>query len=74
MSKKIREQGTCPYCGSEEIAWHDSKLDDEYMIYNATCAKCDRTFSEVYKLVYDGYDTFDENGAEHNFDAEGNEL
>ena len=72
--KKIREQGTCPYCGSDDIEWRGSELEDELMFYNAMCNKCKRDFVEVYKLEYDGYNTYDENGEEHLFDKEGNEL
>lgn len=73
MEKKIREEGTCPYCGGNNIDWHGSELDNEFMFYGATCCDCNRDFVEVFKLTYDGYNTYDNDG-EHCFDKDGNEL
>lgn len=74
MSKKIREQCTCPYCGSDNISWYDSDFDDPYMTYNGVCNSCERNFDEVYELKYCGYNTFDVDGEKHFFDEKGNEL
>ena len=73
MIKKT-EDGVCPRCGSINIDWGYTELDSPFMFYPATCANCGAEFTEVYKLVYDGYNMDDEDGKEHLFDAEGNEL
>ena len=72
--KRIKEQGICPYCGSDDIEWGFREIDDPFLFDNGSCCKCGRDFIDVYKIEYDGYNTFDENGEEHLFDKEGNEL
>ena len=72
--KKVREQGTCPYCGGTNIFWRDIEYDVDFMFHHALCDDCEKDFTEVYKITYDGYNTFDENGEEHLFDKKGNEL
>lgn len=44
--------GLCPKCGSENINWYDSELQNNFVIYNAQCDDCNCEFSEEYKLVY----------------------
>lgn len=73
-AKKVREQGTCPYCGSDKIYWGGMEHDGFNMFYHALCDECEKDFTEVYRIEYDGYNTFDENGEEHLFDKDGNEL
>jgi len=45
-------EGKCPKCKSENINWHDSELQDGFIVYEATCDDCDTEFQEEYKLVY----------------------
>lgn len=52
---KIHEkecQGNCPNCGSDNINWHDSDIQEESIIYNAICDDCDLEFQEEYSLQY----------------------
>ena len=52
---KLREkscEGVCPNCGSENINWHDSDLQDGFIVYEATCDDCDTEFQEEYRLSY----------------------
>lgn len=45
-------EGYCPKCGSANVNWHDSDLQDNFIVYRATCEDCDTEFQEEYKLVY----------------------
>ena len=33
--KKVREQGTCPYCGGTNIFWRDIEYDVDFMFHHA---------------------------------------
>ena len=50
LEKSCEEK--CPKCNSANIAWHDSELQDNMVIYKATCNDCNTDFTEEYKLVY----------------------
>jgi hypothetical protein len=57
----MKEQGKCPYCGSENIKYGSSELKDgEVYDYYCHCDACGKDFIEGYHLEYDGM--FDENG------------
>lgn len=69
---KKTAEGVCPFCGSKDIDYRDSDFEDGYWFYKCICEKCKKGFTEVFKTVYDGYNTYDENGNENLFDADGN--
>lgn len=54
MTKKRKkyEIGICPFCGSEDITYHDSEPEDEYYKYEVTCNQCDKEYNEVYELKF----------------------
>lgn len=37
---------------AENVNWHDSELQDGFIVYEATCDDCDTEFQEEYKLIY----------------------
>ena len=52
---KLREKscvGNCPNCGSENINWHDSEIQDGFIVYDADCGDCGQNFQEEYNIVY----------------------
>lgn len=58
---KKYKQGTCPYCGAEEIQYFVGELqEDECFDYNCHCHKCKKDFVESYHLVFNSQ--FDEYG------------
>ena len=58
MTKKHREEGQCPYCGSKETEVLENELDTDLLdgeLINKRewlCNKCHKTFTEFFKLVY----------------------
>jgi endogenous inhibitor of DNA gyrase (YacG/DUF329 family) len=48
-----RCEGKCPTCGSNYVLWHDSEIQDGFMVYEAECDECGKEFQEEYKLVYE---------------------
>ena len=58
-----KEQGLCPYCGSEDIDYLCGEFkDDNVYDYDCKCNKCGKQFIEGYHLEFDGM--FDEDGNE----------
>ena len=49
------EQGTCPYCGSDEIDYDQCDHEDDMICYRATCCDCGRKFEEWYELKFAGH-------------------
>lgn len=61
MAKK--EQGLCPYCGSEDIDYGTMDLNMGGAVdYPCHCNKCNKDFIEGYHLEFDGM--FDKDGEE----------
>ena len=59
----MKEQGKCPYCGSEDIEYGSMELKDDNIVdYPCHCNKCNKDFTEGYHLEFDGM--FDEDGEE----------
>lgn len=73
MVKKT-EEGICPVCGDVDIDYLGTDFDSPFIFYNCVCRQCEAQFVEVYKMEYDGFNMDDEDGNEHLYDAEGNEL
>jgi hypothetical protein len=74
MKIKKTEEGICPVCGSDNIEWGETEFEMPLMFYKCWCRECKAEFVEVYKVEYDGFNMDDENGVEHLYDANGNEL
>lgn len=73
MDKKTGS-GICPKCGSYNIDYLDADWQDDFFFHDCVCRDCDMEFTEVYKLVYDGFNTCGEDGKEHLFDSNGEEM
>ena len=54
MKKLIVKECTCPVCGSSEIDYGDSELNDDVMSYSCDCRKCGTYWSEDFALVFCG--------------------
>ena len=67
--KKKKEMGICPKCGSDHNQVTDSELDFYSLWTEWSCKDCGETWSEYYKLAYDGYATDGKY-----YDAEGEEA
>jgi len=50
--KLIQEPGRCPKCGSYELEYGSSDLDDMNMGYEFYCNKCEAEGKEWYTLEY----------------------
>lgn len=70
--KKIASE-VCPKCGSSNVEYDTYEMEDDYIFQKITCNECGCEFTDCYRMVYDGYNLF-ENGVEHIFDTNGNEL
>tara|TARA_R100000734_G_C3304151_1_gene94649 strand:+ start:903 stop:1097 length:195 start_codon:yes stop_codon:yes gene_type:complete len=46
-------QGQCVKCGSENLDYGVSTIEDEYIYYDYECQNCGCTGEEHYGLVYD---------------------
>ena len=44
--------GECPLCASDDIDWHGSEVDDNFIYYRATCNKCKCQFNEIHELTF----------------------
>ena len=53
--KKVGE-GLCPKCGSDDLNYGDSELQDNYIYYEGDCNKCETRFNEWYRLEFNGFD------------------
>jgi len=59
MKKKVlySEQGICPFCGSKLVyttnhSGVSTGVSQDFEWYRVCCEKCDLSFTEEYKLVY----------------------
>jgi len=57
------QPGVCPICGSENVSYGDSEIQDSGLRYEFHCDNCSLDAWEWYELEYTGI-----------FDANGNEL
>jgi hypothetical protein len=46
------EQGVCSVCGSDNITYGTSLLEDDYIAYEITCDDCKAEGREWYHLDY----------------------
>lgn len=65
-NKKIKQQqdpvnpeiaeGTCPFCGSDDITWGSLEVDDfnGNIFYRCWCNKCEEHFNVIYETKYVG--------------------
>lgn len=74
MTGVRKDFGVCPFCGSDDAEIDYDEFDGEYAVYKCSCNVCNKNWTDVFKAVYDGYNADDENGKEHLFDKDGNEL
>jgi hypothetical protein len=51
-------QGHCPKCGSDDIIYHGSEVQDESIFYEAECGFCDTMIHEHYNLKFSGMSLF----------------
>ena len=49
------DAGKCPKCGSDDIEFGSSEIEDEYVKYEWTCSKCGSEGNELGKIVFDGH-------------------
>lgn len=49
---KTEKIGTCPFCGSENIDYGDSCIQDDEMYYEVYCTDCNENSKEWYCLEY----------------------
>ncbi len=71
--KKTRS-GICPYCGSDDVDFYDADWGDDFFFYEASCRNCESVFTEVFKMEYDGYNTYDKDGTENMFNKKGDVI
>lgn len=48
------KQGICPICGSDNVAYEVSKIDEAGLTYPCECHSCGAKFDECYDLVFAG--------------------
>lgn len=53
-SKFIIGECVCPLCGSSEVNYGSSNLDDNVISYECECNKCGATWNEDYTLCFAG--------------------
>ena len=51
-SKKCKESGICPECGSNDLYFGASEPEGESIFYEFTCNKCGIEGREYYNLTY----------------------
>ena len=76
MSKvKKTSAGVCPKCGEENtVEYIDHDFCGDYLIHLCYCNNCNTHFREFEALQYTGYEYTDENGQDHEFNEEGEEI
>jgi C4-type Zn-finger protein len=76
MSKvKKTNAGICPKCGEENgVEYIDHDFCGDYLIHLCYCNNCGTHFREFEALQYTGYEYTDENGQDHEFNEEGEEI
>lgn len=52
--KQYYDSGKCPACGSMQISYSGSEIENPYLFYRCICDDCDTTFDEYYELIYSG--------------------
>lgn len=50
---EAQSAGICPVCGSNDLEYGDSDIQDESYIYDWTCPACGNSGKECYTLVFD---------------------
>ena len=53
---KKRYLYSCPECGNDiDLQTIDSEMDEDQMSTKMYCEKCDASWREHFKIIYDGY-------------------
>ena len=73
MAKKTY-MGVCPKCEDDNIEYYDHEFIGESLKHDCHCMSCGLYFHEYEALIYDGYSYKDENGVEHEFTVDGDEI
>ncbi len=72
---KKTSAGICPKCGEENnVEYIDHNFCGDYLIHFCYCNNCGAYFREFEVLQYTGYEYTDENGQDHEFNEEGEEI
>lgn len=67
--------GVCPKCGYGVVDYDAGHYDGDYVFHECVCRKCGHEFTEVFKVVYDGYNEYDpETKVENLYDKNGVDL
>ena len=74
MTGKKKSFGDCPYCGKFCYDSDSCDFDGERLFRTVNCSKCGKEFIDIFRVIYDGYATFDEDGDEIPYDKDGNQL
>ena len=57
---KSNKQGTCPFCGSDNLDYQPVEMqDDGMMFYPWTCQNCKAQGEEWYSLTFVGHNVID---------------
>ena len=62
-------QGHCPKCGSDDINYGLSEVQDESIFYESDCNECESKFHEHYTLKFSGMSLFLEQNEVKEMDA-----
>lgn len=60
------QEGKCPICGSDNVAFSTSKVNEAGLEYECTCHSCGAEFKECYDLVFAGnWNIYDKTGQKY---------
>ena len=62
---KKNAKGVCPMCGSYNLNWGDSDINDNYLGYEYECEDCGAQGQEWYRLVFDGHEIYNKETQEY---------
>lgn len=74
MTGKKKSFGDCPYCGEFCCDSDFVDYDGERLFRTVYCSKCGKKFIDIFRIIYDGYETFDEDDDGIFYDKDGNQL
>ena len=47
---RARDEGSCPFCNSQDLEWHNLDFDGKYAKHEVSCLDCEKEWYDVYKL------------------------
>ena len=49
----------CPFCGNEDVYWHEVTIEDNTALQRGTCTGCDESWVAIYDFVGVAFDPDD---------------